>query len=126
VFRVSLIALLAGFALALSSPALGETRYFGPAVLRPFEGAGSAYDNGCVSWWYNRMDRSVNSVGTVTFIDTGGGWHYTYTSGGNTTITGIPVEVSWLKKAYCYDSWGASYWANCWRDGTWTGRCFPS
>ena len=124
--RGSLIVLVAAASLAAAAAAGAETRYFGPAVLHPFEGASSAYDNGCIGWWYNRMDRSVNSTGTVTFIDTGGGWHYTYTSGGNTTITGIPVEVYWLKKAYCYDSWGAAYWANCWRDGTWTGKCSPS
>jgi hypothetical protein len=121
--RTCLILVLAATALAATAPARGETRYFGPAVLHPFAGAASAYDSSCVSWWYNRMDRNVNSVGTVTFIDTGGGWHYTYTSGGNTTITGIPVDVYWLKRAYCYDSWGGSYWANCWRDGSPTGRC---
>jgi hypothetical protein len=126
VIRLLVLGLAAAAAFAVAVRAQAETRYFGPAVLRPFDGASSAYDNGCVSWWYNRMDRSVNSVGTVTFIDTGGGWHYTYTSGGNTTITGIPVEVYWLKKAYCYDGSGGSYWANCWREGTWTGRCSSS
>ena len=53
--RALLIALLAASALAVAAPAGGETRYFGPAVLRPFGGASSAYDNGCVSWWYNQF-----------------------------------------------------------------------
>ena len=119
--RIALLA--AAAALVLTPAAFGTTRYFGPAVLVPGAGAGSAYDDGCVSWWYNRMDRNVSSVGTVAFIDAGGGWHYTYTSGGTTTITGIPVEAYWLKKAYCFDGSGIAYWANCWRDGSWTGRC---
>lgn len=90
------------------------TRYFGPAVLNQGSGAGSAYDNACDRWFMNDMTRSVYSAGTVTFIDTRGGWHDTWTTWGTESHLMANYFI-YTKKAYCYNSWWFWYWANCWR-----------
>jgi hypothetical protein len=114
-------------ALSLAAAARADyTRYFGPAVLVPGAGAPSAYDTPCNRWVTNEMTRNIESRGTVTFIDTGGGWHFTSTSGGTNTIAVVAYRADWTKKAYCYNGWAYAYWANCWRSGVAGISCNPA
>jgi hypothetical protein len=122
------VALAGAAAVALSVAAAARadyTRYFGPAILVPGTGAASAYDTSCNRWTTNEMVRNIDSRGTVTFIDTGGGWHFTSTSGGTNTVAVVQYRADWTKKAYCYNGWLYSYWANCWRGGATGFSCNP-
>lgn len=120
------VAIVAALSLMFAAAASASyTRYFGPWILIPGTGAGSAYDSACDRWVTNEMDRNMNSVGTVTFIDGGGRWHFTATSGGTQTLAVVAYTADWSKKAYCYNSWWSSYWANCWRGGLAGISCNP-
>ena len=120
------LAVAAGLAMCVAAPARADwTRYFGPGLMGPGAGAASAYDSPCNRWLTNEMTRNVSSLGTVTFIDGGGGWHFTTTSGGTDTLSVVQYSVDWSKKAYCYDSWISWYWANCWRGGAAAKSCNP-
>ena len=122
----AVVLVAAGVAMCVARPAQADyTRYFGPAILWPAGGAASAYDSPCNRWLTNEMIRNTASLGTVTFIDGGGGWHFTQTSGGTDTLTVVSYTVDWSKKAYCYDSWFSWYWANCWRGGLPANSCNP-
>jgi hypothetical protein len=100
------------------------SRYYGPGVLGVGAGAGSAYDTACERWLTNDMVRSVSSLGTVAFIDRGGGWHDTLTSWGTETLQ-VASRAIWTKKAHCYNSWSAAYWANCSRGSVLIDGCTP-
>lgn len=100
------------------------TRYYGPGVLGPGAGAGSAYDSACERWYSNEMVRSVSSFGTVTFIDLWGGWHDTLRTWGTQTAQ-FASRVIWTKKAHCYNSWSSAYWANCSRGSVLIDACIP-
>jgi hypothetical protein len=102
----------------------GVTRYYGPGVLGPGAGAGSSYDSACERWIANDMIRNVSSFGTVTFIDLWGGWHDTLRSWGTETLQ-IVSRAIWTKKAHCYNSWNAAYWANCSRSSALIDSCIP-
>jgi hypothetical protein len=120
--------LLAAIGIAMGAAERAQadyTRYFGPAVMIPAMGAASAYDWPCNRWVSNEMVRNIGSVGTVTFIDGGGRWHFTVTSGGRDTLTVVTYTADWSKKAYCYDSWFSWYWANSWRGGLPANSCNP-
>jgi hypothetical protein len=124
--RGILVVAAAGVAMWLAAGARADyTRYFGPAILWPAGGAASAYDWPCNRWVSNEMTRNISSVGTVTFIDGGGRWHFTETSGGTDTLTAVAYSADWSKKAYCYNSWFSWYWANCWRGGAVASSCNP-
>jgi hypothetical protein len=101
------------------------TRYYGPAVLVPGAGGGSAYDTPCERWVANDMVRSVPSLGTVAFVDLWGGWHDTLKSWGTETLQ-IASRTIWTKKAHCYNSWSAAYWANCSRGSVFINTCTPA
>jgi len=104
---------------------------YGPSLWNPgtsahtwYDDAGS-YPNDYSAWFANTLVKDAPdgaAYGRVTFIDGGGGWHYTVRDNNGTTATGIQDGYEYFtKKAFAQNDdpysgyWGgafASYWGD--------------
>ena len=103
-------------ALVCASWALGNTgrqRYVGPIIFSPDEFHSDSSDGPCQRWFVNEMYKSETALGTVTFIDDSGNWHYTVKNYSYPTQS-ITLDFDWHKKPLCKNSSSITYWANCW------------
>src|ERR671936_100953 len=110
--RSTLVFLVAAFLTFSATAAAGYYRYAGPSIFSPGEFRDSYYDWRCDRWYMTEMNKDRFALGTVTFIDANGNWHYTVRSYGSPTQTAT-FDFLWTKKAHCRNSSAIAYWANC-------------
>lgn len=107
---------VAVIALALPQSAFAWACYYcGPAWFSVGEYHTSNYDTGSFWWDGNRIYKSVSALGTITFIDTSGGWHSTVQDYRVDEWTFIS-PVNWVKKLLCKNSSSVGYSADCYGD----------
>jgi hypothetical protein len=115
---IRLVALAAVTLAVAAGNASGATRFTdtfaGPKTWLQGWDAGGTYDTPPgFQWWYTEMTPSCWCRALVTFIDTSGNWHETWSYPSTLVSTFAPQELGLRLKPYCKNNSPNVYTAAC-------------